>query len=165
VFGYRVKDPERYGVVEFDAGGRAISIEEKPKHPKSNYAVTGLYFYDGHASALAKSLKPSPRGELEITALNNLYLERKDLVVEILGRGHAWLDTGTHDSLLQAGEFVRTVEARQGLKVGCPEEVAYRMGFIDRAAVRALGVALEKSGYGQYLIEIADAAEGPTGNA
>jgi glucose-1-phosphate thymidylyltransferase len=158
VFGYRVKDPERYGVVEFDDAGRAISIEEKPKHPKSNYAVTGLYFYDGRAATFAKSLKPSPRGELEITALNNLYLEQNDLVVEILGRGHAWLDTGTHDSLLQAGEFVRTVEARQGLKVGCPEEVAYRMGFIDRQAVRALGMALEKNGYGQYLLEIADAA-------
>jgi glucose-1-phosphate thymidylyltransferase len=156
VFGYRVKDPERYGVVEFDGDGRAISIEEKPKNPKSNYAVTGLYFYDGRAPEFARSLKPSPRGELEITALNNLYLERKDLVVELLGRGHAWLDTGTHDSLIQAGEFVRTVEARQGLKVGCPEEIAYRMGFIDRAAVHALGVALAKTGYGQYLIEIAD---------
>jgi glucose-1-phosphate thymidylyltransferase len=155
VFGYRVKDPERYGVVEFGDGGRAISIEEKPKHPKSNYAVTGLYFYDGRAPAFAKSLKPSARGELEITALNNLYLERDELVVEILGRGHAWLDTGTHDSLLQAGEFVRTVEARQGLKVGCPEEVAYQMGFIDRDAVRALGAALEKTGYGQYLLDIA----------
>jgi len=162
VFGYRVKDPERYGVVEFGDGGRAISIEEKPKHPKSNYAVTGLYFYDGQAPAFAKSLKPSPRGELEITALNNLYLERNELVVEILGRGHAWLDTGTHDSLLQAGEFVRTVEARQGLKVGCPEEVAYQMGFIDREAVRALGKALEKTGYGQYLLDIA--AIGRTGS-
>lgn len=157
VFGYRVKDPERYGVVEFNDGGKAISIEEKPKHPKSNYAVTGLYFYDGQAPAFAKSLKPSARGELEITALNNLYLERDELVVEILGRGHAWLDTGTHDSLLQAGEFVRTVEARQGLKVGCPEEVAYQMGFIDRQAVRALARALEKTGYGQYLLDIADA--------
>jgi len=159
VFGYRVKDPERYGVVEFDGDGRAISIEEKPKNPKSNYAVTGLYFYDGRAAAFARTLKPSARGELEITALNNLYLEQKDLVVELLGRGHAWLDTGTHDSLIQAGEFVRTVEARQGLKVGCPEEVAYRMGFIDRDSVRALGAALAKTGYGQYLIEIADMAE------
>ena len=155
VFGYRVKDPERYGVVEFGDDGRAISIEEKPKHPKSNYAVTGLYFYDGRASAFAKSLKPSPRGELEITALNNLYLERNELVVEILGRGHAWLDTGTHDSLLQAGEFVRTVEARQGLKVGSPEEVAYQMGFIDRQALKDLGMALEKTGYGQYLLDVA----------
>jgi glucose-1-phosphate thymidylyltransferase len=121
--------------------------------------VTGLYFYDGRASAFARTLKPSARGELEITALNNLYLEQKDLVVELLGRGHAWLDTGTHDSLIQAGEFVRTVEARQGLKVGCPEEVAYRMGFIDRDSVRTLGAALAKTGYGQYLIEIADTVE------
>ncbi len=158
VFGYRVRDPERYGVVEFDQDGRALSIEEKPKKPKSNYAVTGLYFYDGRASGFARSLKPSERGELEITALNNLYLEDKKLVVELLGRGHAWLDTGTHDSLIQASEFVRTVEARQGLKVGCPEEVAYRMGFIDRDAVRALGRELSKSGYGEYLVEIADAA-------
>jgi glucose-1-phosphate thymidylyltransferase len=162
VFGYRVKDPERYGVVEFGDDGRAISIEEKPKHPKSNYAVTGLYFYDGQASAFARSLRPSPRGELEITALNNLYLERGELVVEILGRGHAWLDTGTHDSLLQAGEFVRTVEARQGLKVGSPEEVAYQMGFIDRQALKALGMALEKTGYGQYLLDIA--ATGQSGS-
>jgi glucose-1-phosphate thymidylyltransferase len=162
VFGYRVKDPERYGVVEFDDGGRAISIEEKPKHPKSNYAVTGLYFYDGQASSFAKSLKPSARGELEITALNNLYLERNELVVEILGRGHAWLDTGTHDSLLEASEFVRTVEARQGLKVGCPEEIAFQMGFIDRQALQALGATLEKTGYGQYLLDIA--AIGRDGN-
>ncbi|MBN9545218.1 MAG: glucose-1-phosphate thymidylyltransferase RfbA [Alphaproteobacteria bacterium] len=160
VFGYRVKDPERYGVVEFSDDGRAISIEEKPKQPRSNYAVTGLYFYDGQAPTFAKSLKPSARGELEITALNNIYLERNELVVEILGRGHAWLDTGTHDSLLQAGEFVRTVEARQGLKVGCPEEVAYQMGFIDREALRALGKALEKTGYGQYLLDIAAADRG-----
>lgn len=164
VFGYRVKDPERYGVVAFDDNWRAISIEEKPERPKSNYAVTGLYFYDGRASQFARSIKPSARGELEITALNNLYLAQKDLVVEILGRGHAWLDTGTHDSLLQAGEFVRTVEARQGLKVGCPEEVAYRMGFIDRHAVRALGLALEKTGYGQYLLEIADTAPSSSGS-
>ena len=158
VFGYRVRDPERYGVVEFDQDGRALSIEEKPKKPKSNYAVTGLYFYDERAAGFARSLKPSERGELEITALNNLYLEDGNLVVELLGRGHAWLDTGTHDSLIQASEFVRTVEARQGLKVGCPEEVAYRMGFIDRDAVRALGRELSKSGYGEYLVEIADAA-------
>ncbi len=168
VFGYRVKDPQSYGVVEFDALGRAISIEEKPKNPKSNYAVTGLYFYDGNAATLARTLKPSARGELEITALNNIYLEQKKLVVELLGRGHAWLDTGTHDSLIQAGEFVRTVEARQGLKVGCPEEIAYRMGFIDRQAVRALGMALSKTGYGQYLIDVADTAgpvagSGPSG--
>jgi len=164
VFGYRVKDPERYGVVEFGDGGRAISIEEKPTHPKSNYAVTGLYFYDGRASAFAKSLKPSARGELEITALNNLYLERNELVVEILGRGHAWLDTGTHDSLLQAGEFVRTVEARQGLKVGCPEEVAFQMGFIDGDAVRALGTELGKTGYGKYLLDLADTGRGTPGS-
>jgi glucose-1-phosphate thymidylyltransferase len=158
VFGYRVHDPERYGVVEFGQDGKAISIEEKPKKPKSNYAVTGLYFYDARAAGFARSLKPSERGELEITALNNLYLEDESLAVELLGRGHAWLDTGTHDSLIQASEFVRTVEARQGLKVGCPEEIAYRMGFIDRDAVRALGRELFKSGYGQYLVEIADAA-------
>jgi glucose-1-phosphate thymidylyltransferase len=158
VFGYRVRDPERYGVVEFDPHGRAISIEEKPKKPKSNYAVTGLYFYDGRAAGFARSLEPSARGELEITALNNLYLEDGSLSVELLGRGHAWLDTGTHDSLIEASEFVRTVEARQGLKVGCPEEIAYRMGFIDRDAVRALGRELAKTGYGQYLVEIADSA-------
>jgi glucose-1-phosphate thymidylyltransferase len=158
VFGYRVRDPERYGVVEFDSDGRAISIEEKPEKPKSNYAVTGLYFYDGRAAGFARSLKPSARGELEITALNNLYLEDGSLAVELLGRGHAWLDTGTHDSLIEASEFVRTVEARQGLKVGCPEEIAYRMGFIDRDAVRALGRELAKTGYGRYLVEIADSA-------
>jgi glucose-1-phosphate thymidylyltransferase len=158
VFGYRVRDPERYGVVEFDPHGRAMSIEEKPKKPKSNYAVTGLYFYDGRAAGFARSLEPSARGELEITALNNLYLEDGSLSVELLGRGHAWLDTGTHDSLIEASEFVRTVEARQGLKVGCPEEIAYRMGFIDRDAVRALGRELAKTGYGQYLVEIADSA-------
>jgi glucose-1-phosphate thymidylyltransferase len=158
VFGYRVRDPERYGVVEFDPHGRAISIEEKPKKPKSNYAVTGLYFYDGRAAGFARSLEPSARGELEITALNNLYLEDGSLSVELLGRGHAWLDTGTHDSLIEASEFVRTVEARHGLKVGCPEEIAYRMGFIDRDAVRALGRELAKTGYGQYLVEIADSA-------
>ena len=151
VFGYRVKDPERYGVVEFDDTGRAISIEEKPKNPKSNYAVTGLYFYDGRAPAFARTLKPSPRGELEITALNNLYLEQKDLVVELLGRGHAWLDTGTHDSLIQAGEFVRTVEARQGLRVGCPEEVALRHGWIDEAAFLKLIEKLGKSRYAAML--------------
>jgi glucose-1-phosphate thymidylyltransferase len=158
VFAYHVKDPERYGVVEFDSDGRAISIEEKPEKPKSNYAVTGLYFYDGRAAGFARSLKPSARGELEITALNNLYLEDGSLAVELLGRGHAWLDTGTHDSLIEASEFVRTVEARQGLKVGCPEEIAYRMGFIDRDAVRALGRELAKTGYGRYLVEIADSA-------
>ena len=151
VFGYRVKDPERYGVVSFDGGGRATSIEEKPKQPKSNYAVTGLYYYDGRASEFARSVKPSQRGELEITALNNLYLDAGELAVEILGRGFAWLDTGTHETLVQAGEFVRTIEERQRLKVGCPEEVAYRMGFIDRDQLQALARKLMNSAYGHYL--------------
>jgi glucose-1-phosphate thymidylyltransferase len=158
VFGYRVSDPERYGVVEFDAADRAKSIEEKPRHPKSNYAVTGLYFYDTRACAFAKSIKPSARGELEITTLNNLYLEAGALEVERLGRGFAWLDTGTHETLIQAGEFVRTIEERQGLKVGCPEEVAFHMGFIDRAALLALAAKLDKSGYGQYLRQVAEPA-------
>jgi len=156
VFGYRVTDPERYGVVEFGAGGKVLSIEEKPQKPKSSYAVTGLYFYDGHASALAKSLKPSDRGELEITALNNLYLESGQLSVEILGRGTAWLDTGTHESLLQAGEFVRTIEDRQGLKIGCPEEIAFRMGFIDSAQLSALTAGLGKTQYSAYLRQLAE---------
>jgi glucose-1-phosphate thymidylyltransferase len=157
VFGYRVNDPERYGVVEFDKGGRAISIEEKPARPKSNYAVTGLYFYDRRAVSFAKTLKPSARGELEITELNNLYLEDNAMSVEILGRGNAWLDTGTYDSLIQAGEFVRTIEARQGLKIGCPEEVAYRMGFIDRDRLRQLAGELSKTSYGAYLLALAAA--------
>jgi glucose-1-phosphate thymidylyltransferase len=156
VFGYRVNDPERYGVVEFGTGGKALSIEEKPQKPKSNYAVTGLYFYDGQASALTKTLKPSNRGELEITALNNLYLESGQLSVEILGRGTAWLDTGTHESLLQAGEFVRTIEERQGLKIGCPEEIAFRMGFINADQLRALTDNLGKTQYSAYLRQIAD---------
>ncbi|NWH07417.1 MAG: glucose-1-phosphate thymidylyltransferase RfbA [Alphaproteobacteria bacterium] len=155
VFGYHVQDPERYGVVAFDAGGRVLSIEEKPAKPRSNFAVTGLYFYDGRAPDLAKTIRPSARGELEITALNNLYLEAGDLHVEIMGRGFAWLDTGTHTSLLQAGEFVRVIEERQGLKIGCPEEIAYRMGYIDAAQLRRLGEGLRKSGYGEYLIAIA----------
>jgi glucose-1-phosphate thymidylyltransferase len=154
VFGYRVRDPERYGVVEFDAAGRAVSIEEKPARPKSNYAVTGLYFYDGRASAFARTITPSARGELEITALNNLYLESGDLNVELMGRGFAWLDTGTHDALLDASDFVRILEMRQGQKVGCPEEVAYRMGFIGREQLQALAHGLEKSGYGQYLLQL-----------
>jgi glucose-1-phosphate thymidylyltransferase len=156
VFGYRVRDPERYGVVEFDVNGRALSIEEKPAKPKSHYAVTGLYFYDGRAAAFARQLKPSDRGELEITALNNRYLDGGDLSVEIMGRGLAWLDTGTHEALLEAGEFVRILEMRQGLKVGCPEEIAFRAGFIDRAQLVSLAHGLEKSGYGQYLIQVAD---------
>ncbi len=156
VFGYPVADPERYGVVEFDAGGKAISLEEKPAKPKSNMAVTGLYFYDGEASRLAKSLKPSPRGELEITDLNRLYLDAGKLRVEILGRGFAWLDTGTHDSLVQAGEFVRAIEQRQGLRIGCIEEIAFQQGWIDAPQLRALGEPLRKSGYGDYLLRVAD---------
>ncbi|KJV10205.1 glucose-1-phosphate thymidylyltransferase [Elstera litoralis] len=154
VFGYHVRDPERYGVVEFDAAGTAISIEEKPKQPKSNYAVTGLYFYDAEVVALAKQVRPSARGELEITDLNRLYLERGTLTVERMGRGYAWFDTGTHDSLLQAGEFVRTVEERQGLKISCPEEIAWRKGFIDAAQVRKLAGPMAKNGYGQYLLRM-----------
>jgi glucose-1-phosphate thymidylyltransferase len=157
VFGYRVNDPERYGVVEFDQEGRAISIEEKPARPKSNYAVTGLYFYDKRAVSFARSIKPSARGELEITALNNLYLEDGALSVELLGRGYAWLVTGTFDSLIQAAEFVRTIEARQGLKVGCPEEIAFHMGFIDRERLRQLAAELSKTSYGAYLLGIAGA--------
>lgn len=154
VFGYHVRDPERYGVVEFDATGKAISIEEKPKQPKSNYAVTGLYFYDADVVALAKQVKPSARGELEITDLNRLYLERGALTVERMGRGYAWFDTGTHESLLQAGEFVRTVEERQGLKIACPEEIAWRKGFISSEQVRTLAAPMAKNGYGQYLLRM-----------
>jgi glucose-1-phosphate thymidylyltransferase len=156
VFGYLVQDPERYGVVELGPGGRALGIEEKPAVPKSNYAVTGLYFYDGRASEFARTLKPSHRGELEITALNQVYLEAGDLNVELLGRGFAWLDTGTHDSLIQAGEFIRTVEQRQGLRVGCLEEIAYRRGWIDAAQLRKLADVQAKSEYGQYLRQLAD---------
>jgi glucose-1-phosphate thymidylyltransferase len=154
VFAYHVKNPEAYGVVEFDQNKRAIGIEEKPKSPRSNYAVTGLYFYDASVVELAKSIKPSPRGELEITDLNRLYLERGDLSVEQMGRGTAWLDTGTHDFLLQASLFIQTIEHRQGLKVGCPEEVAYRMGYITGSQLRALAEPLKKSTYGQYLDSI-----------
>lgn len=154
VFGYYVKDPERYGVVEFDENGHAISIEEKPAHPKSNYAVTGLYFYDQRVVALAKSLKPSRRGELEITDLNRLYLEQNALTVELLGRGFAWLDTGTHDSLIEASTFVATVEKRQGLKVSCIEEIAFRMGYIDEKQLRVLAAPLAKNNYGQYLLSL-----------
>ncbi|MEM6484778.1 MAG: glucose-1-phosphate thymidylyltransferase RfbA [Pseudomonadota bacterium] len=156
VFGYYVRDPERYGVVEFDRTGKVLSIEEKPQEPKSNYAVPGLYFYDNQVINIAQNLKPSSRGELEITDVNRVYLEAGQLRVEIMGRGTAWLDTGTHDSLLQAGNFVQVVEQRQGLKIGCPEEVAYRMGFIDREQLRLVANELGKSSYGQYLLELAD---------
>lgn len=151
VFAYHVHDPERYGVVEFDAGGAAISIEEKPTAPKSNYAVTGLYYYDEQVVELARGLKPSPRGELEITDLNRLYLERGALSVQRMGRGFAWLDTGTHDSLLEAGQFIATLEKRQGFKVACPEEIAWRNGWIDDDALARLAEPLKKSGYGMYL--------------
>jgi len=154
VFGYHVHDPERYGVVAFDAEGRALSLEEKPQTPKSSYAVTGLYFYDGEAVDFARSLKPSPRGELEITDLNRLYLTRGRLNVELLGRGYAWLDTGTHDSLLEAGQFIATIEKRQGQKVACPEEIAWRNNWITTEALGALATPLAKSGYGQYLLRL-----------
>jgi glucose-1-phosphate thymidylyltransferase len=156
IFAYRVGDPERYGVVEFDGDGFAIGIEEKPSRPRSIYAVTGLYFYDGRAAEIAASLRPSARGELEITDLNRRYLEEGRLRVETLGRGHAWLDTGTHDSLLQAANFIATVEHRQGLKISCVEEVAYRMGFIDAAQVEQLARPLVSSGYGRYLLQLID---------
>jgi glucose-1-phosphate thymidylyltransferase len=154
VFAYPVQDPERYGVVEFDRSGQAISLEEKPAKPKSRYAVTGLYFYDAEAPALAATLKPSPRGELEITDLNRLYLERGTLRVSIMGRGHAWLDTGTHDSLIEASQYVQTIEKRQGLKIACPEEIVFRLGLIDAAQLEKLAAKLGKSGYGQYLREL-----------
>lgn len=152
VFAYHVHDPERYGVVAFDKQGRALSLEEKPTQPRSNYAVTGLYFYDGHAVELARDLKPSARGELEITDLNRLYLEQGNLAVEIMGRGYAWLDTGTHDSLLDASHFIATIEKRQGLKVACPEEVAWRNGWIGDDALAKLAEPMKKNGYGQYLL-------------
>jgi glucose-1-phosphate thymidylyltransferase len=154
VFAYHVHDPERYGVAEFDAHGKVLSLEEKPQQPKSNYAVTGLYFYDSHVVELAKSLKPSPRGELEITDLNRLYLEQGKLDVEIMGRGYAWLDTGTHESLLEASQFIATLERRQGLKVACPEEIAWRHGWIDAEQVKRLAQPLAKNGYGQYLLRL-----------
>jgi glucose-1-phosphate thymidylyltransferase len=157
VFGYHVSDPERFGVVEFDASGRALSIEEKPLKPKSNYAVTGLYFYDNDVVEIAKNIKPSDRGELEITDVNRAYLERKTLSVEMLGRGFAWLDTGTHDSLLEASHFVHTIEQRQGLKVACLEEIAFHNGWISTEQLARQADALKKTGYGQYLQKLLDA--------
>ncbi|MBA2881487.1 glucose-1-phosphate thymidylyltransferase [Desulfosalsimonas propionicica] len=156
VFGYYVKNPSRYGVVEFDTTGTAVSLEEKPQHPKSNYAVTGLYFYDNDVVKIASQIKPSRRGELEITDVNKAYLQRGDLKVELLGRGTAWLDTGTHASLLDAGSFIRTIEERQGLKIACSEEIAFRMGFIDAQQVCRVAAPLKKSGYGQYLMGLVD---------
>ncbi|MBB4004817.1 MAG: glucose-1-phosphate thymidylyltransferase RfbA [Aurantimonas endophytica] len=160
IFTYRVSDPERYGVVSFDQDGAVVSIEEKPQRAKSNWVVTGLYFYDGSAPAIARRLQPSARGELEITDLNRVYLEEGRLAVEAMGRGFAWLDTGTPETLLQAGEFVRTLEHRQGFKIACPEEVAFVKGFIDKAELHALGRELGKSPYGQYLQRVADEADG-----
>jgi glucose-1-phosphate thymidylyltransferase len=154
VFAYPVIDPERYGVVEFDGQGRAISLEEKPARPRSRYAVTGLYFYDQQVVDIAKGLQPSPRGELEITDLNRVYLERAALDVQVMGRGHAWLDTGTHDSLIEAAQFIQTLEKRQGLKISCPEEIAWRQGWIDDDQLRRIAAPLAKSGYGQYLLRI-----------
>jgi glucose-1-phosphate thymidylyltransferase len=154
VFAYHVTDPERYGVVEFDAAKQALSIEEKPRQPKSNYAVTGLYFYDHQVCDIAASIRPSPRGELEITDVNAVYLRQAQLNVEIMGRGYAWLDTGTHDSLLEAGQFIATLEKRQGLKVACLEEIAYRNGWIDAEQVERLAQPLLKNGYGQYLLKV-----------
>ena len=160
IFGYHVRDPERYGVVEFDDQRSVVSIEEKPALPKSNFAVTGLYFYDQKVLDIARAVRPSARGELEITDVNNAYLQQGNLHVELMGRGIAWLDTGTHDSLMDAGAFVQAVEKRQGLKVACLEEIAWRNGYIDADAVRALAKPMAKTGYGQYLLELVDAGIG-----
>ena len=161
VFAYPVHDPERYGVVEMDGNGRALSLEEKPKQPKSRFAVTGLYFYDDHVVDLTRTLKPSARNELEITDLNRRYLELGDLHAELMGRGMAWLDTGTHDSLLEAAAFIQTIEKRQGLKIACPEEIAYRAGYIDAAQLERLAAALDNSGYGKYLRGVLESPGGP----
>jgi len=160
IFGYYVKEPERYGVVEFDKSGKAVSIEEKPKHPKSHYAVTGLYFYDNEIVDIAKNLKPSARGEYEITDVNKEYLHRGKLRVQIMGRGMAWLDTGTHESLLEAAEYIETIEKRQGLKVACPEEVAYREGWIDSNQLRKIADTMKNNAYGSYLLELIEEKEG-----
>jgi glucose-1-phosphate thymidylyltransferase len=156
IFGYSVGDPERYGIVEFDTAGTVLSIEEKPVQPKSRYAVTGLYFYDNDVVGIAKNIKPSGRGELEITDVNNAYLAKKKLSVELMGRGYAWLDTGTHESLLDAGEFIATIEKRQGLKIACIEEIAYKLGYIDKSALLRAAERLRKNGYGEYLLRIAE---------
>lgn len=160
VFGYQVKDPERFGVVEFDEQRRAVSLEEKPKHPKSNFAVTGLYFYDNDVIQIAKQVKPSERGELEITTVNQMYLERGDLNVELLGRGFAWLDTGTHSSLLEAAQFVETLEKRQGYKVACLEEIAFNQGWLSKEQVLEIGQSMSKNDYGQYLISLVEHGAG-----
>ena len=160
IYGYRVKDPERYGVIEFDEAGKVLSIEEKPEHPKSHFAAVGLYFYDSDITEIAASVKPSARGELEITAVNNIYRERGKLNVEVLGRGTAWLDTGTPESMLQAGNFVQTVQQRQGLMIACPEEIAYHLGFIDAEKVLELADPLRKNHYGQYLVELIEGSKG-----